>query len=122
VMRWTEAGLRALRGTRLSEQEKLSCILLVDVYVRGQVQLTGGMAGVTADDERAADELYARRLGALVDAERFPEMSAALLSGSLSGGGDFAEEEFGFGLQTVLDGIAVRAQRAARYAPSTRSR
>jgi hypothetical protein len=60
----------------------------------------------------AADELYARRLGELVDEDDFPFISTALGSGSLTDSeGDFADDEFLFGLQTVLDGIAALVER-----------
>jgi len=111
---WMEIGLEALAGTNLPEQEKLSCMLLVDVYVRGQAQLS---VGVGAGVEQLADEqLYGRRLQALVDPREFPRLTAAIGSGALEDdGAGFAVDEFGFGLKTVLDGIAARV--AGRFRP-----
>lgn len=107
---WMERGLAALAGTGLREQEKLSSMLLVDVYVRGQTQLTVGV-GIQA--EPTEDDLrYARRLRALADPKDFPWINAALASGALEDDDqDFVIDEFTFGLETVLDGIAARMMR-----------
>ena len=114
-VRWMERGLRAFEETALTEQQSLSSLLLVDVYVRGQVLLTTQMGEAMAEgglSSREADELYARRLARLISEDDFPCVHSALLSGSLQDGGeDFADEEFFFGLNTVLDGIEVRIDR-----------
>ena len=107
---WMERGLQALAHTGLSEQQKLSSMLLIDVFVRGQTQLALGIdppqpaAAGTADGERPLDP-YPLRLAQLIDEERFPAISAALASGSLEDDSDFGTDEFEFGLGTVLDGI-----------------
>lgn len=110
---WMECGLEALSDSPLGEQEKLSCMLLVDVYVRGQTQLAVGVGTGVA---QAADELrYARRLRALADPVAFPRITAALGAGALEDEGqDFAVDEFAFGLDTVLDGVAARMSRRDR--------
>jgi AcrR family transcriptional regulator len=115
-LRWMERGISAFAETRLSEQEKLSALLLVEVYVRGQVLLTNQLGSAVANgtlDERELNARYARRLAELIDAETFPGISAALLSGSLEDEGDFGDEEFRFGLDTVLDGIQALVERRA---------
>lgn len=99
---WMEYGLAALAGTGLDAQAKLSCMLLVDVYVRGQAQL---LQNVTSEAEtRQADRRYATRLTALADPLQFPHITAALNIDTLTAETD----EFEFGLTTVLDGIAAR--------------
>jgi AcrR family transcriptional regulator len=110
---WMERGLAALAGTGLREQEKLSSMLLVDVYVRGQTQLT---VGVGAGIEQTEDDLhYARRLRALADPKDFPWINAALASGALEDDDqEFVIDEFAFGLETVLDGIEARMSRRRR--------
>lgn len=101
---WMEHGLAALAATGLNPQAKLSCMLLVDVYVRGQAQL---MRDATSDTEsREADQRYATRLTALADPHQFPHITAALTIDTLAGETD----EFEFGLHTVLDGIAARIE------------
>jgi AcrR family transcriptional regulator len=107
MLGWMDLGLQAFAGTLLSEQEKLSSMLLVDVYVRGQTQLARWV-GPSRPEESA---LYAWRLGQLVDDDRYPFISAALGSGSLEDDSDFAVDEFLFGLRTVLDGIESLVER-----------
>ena len=108
---WLEAGLATLAGSPLTEQEKLSSMLLVDVYVRGQAQLSVGLAPAGAEAQSAAEQ-YSHRLRALADRTRFPHIHAAVLSGALDDDDtDFAVDEFTFGLDSVLDGIAARIDR-----------
>lgn len=108
---WLEMGLGTLAGLSLSEQEKLSSLLLVDVYVRGQAQLSIGMAPSGADPQSVAEQ-YSHRLRALAAPDRFPHIHRAVLSGALDDDDtNFAVDEFTFGLDSVLDGIAARLER-----------
>ena len=107
-IQWTERGLEALQPTRLAETEKLSALLLVNVYVRGQTQLATGLArGVPPGDNPGTQ--YARMLLRLADPERFPRLTAAMTQHAAAPPADFADDQFRFGLSTVLDGIACRA-------------
>ncbi len=45
----------------------------------------------------------------LADPERFPHLAAAMARHAAAPPADFADDEFRFGLSTVLDGIACRA-------------
>jgi len=115
-VQWTEAGLDALAATPLTEQQKLSSLVLVNVYVRGQTQLSLGFDAsldAPAGADKDAGVRYGRRLLALADPGRFPRLTAAVTSGSLEDGSDFATGEFDFGLNTVLDGMAARIARRA---------
>lgn len=107
-IQWTERGLEALQPTRLAETEKLSALLLVNVYVRGQVQLASGLTSRVRPGDNPGPQ-YARMLLRLADAERFPRLIAAMTERAKARPGDFATDEFRFGLGTVLDGIACRA-------------
>ena len=109
-MSWMEAGLQTLTDSGLTEQEKLSAILLVDVYVRGITQLAVHISD-PGTSPAEADRIYGARLAALIDADRLPGVAAAFGSGSLTDGSDFTIDEFAFGLETVLDGIAARITR-----------
>jgi AcrR family transcriptional regulator len=108
---WMEAGLQAFADTGLTHQQKLSSMLLVDVYVRGITGLMSSVITATTDEgltEAEADQLYAKRLDQLVDPERYPAVAAALGSGALSDSSDSSDpttDEFAFGLKRVLDGI-----------------
>lgn len=107
-IQWTERGLEALQPTRLAETEKLSALLLVNVYVRGQTQLATGLGRRVRPGGNPGSQ-YARMLLRLADPERFPRLTAAMIQHAAAPPADFADDEFRFGLSTVLDGIACRA-------------
>jgi AcrR family transcriptional regulator len=107
-IQWTERGLEALQPTRLAETAKLSALLLVNVYVRGQTQLATGLGRRVRPGDNPGLQ-YARMLLRLADPERFPCLVAAMAQRAAVPPADFADDEFRFGLSTVLDGIACRA-------------
>jgi AcrR family transcriptional regulator len=108
---WMEQGLRAFDGTPLTGQDRLSSMVLVNIYVRGVTQVTMNVFAnaqateVTEVTEQQADQIYARRLALLADPERFPSIASTVLSGTFTEDSDFGNDEFQFGLRTVLDGI-----------------
>lgn len=107
--RWMEMALRGLDGVGLSEQDKLSAILLVDTYVRGQAAFSTGAGASSAEPARMS---YARQLRELIDPADFPALTAALSSGALEDEqDDWSRDEFEFGLQVTLDGIAALVER-----------
>ena len=102
---WMECALDAFDGTPLTPQDRLSSMLLVNIYVRGTTQITANMP---ADREaaREADRLYTQRLALLAPPDRFPGIAASLEQPPADGyTGDLGTDEFAFGLTTVLDGI-----------------
>jgi AcrR family transcriptional regulator len=105
---WTERGLDALLPTRLAETEKLSALLLVNVYVRGQTQLATGLTRQVQPGDNPGPQ-YAQLLLRLTDPARFPRLTAAMTQHAVAPPTDFADAHFQFGLSTVLDGIACRA-------------
>jgi AcrR family transcriptional regulator len=113
---WLEAGLRALRGTGLAEQEKMSTILLLSGFVRNWATLITDLveaaraAGSTVDEAMAG---YGRTLAKLIDAERFPELSMVIAAGALDDEGEPEDAEFIFGLERVLDGVEVLVRARA---------
>ncbi|MGZ0151137.1 TetR/AcrR family transcriptional regulator [Kribbella sp. WER1] len=110
-LNWMEAGLQAFDGTPLTPQDRLSAMLLVNIYVRGTAQLTANML-TEPDAIQEADRLYTQRLTMLATPDRFPGIAATLEVPPDEGyAGDFDAAEFGFGLDTVLDGIQSRIDR-----------
>ena len=107
---WMEVGLDSMSGTPLTEQEKLSSMLLVDVYVRGQLRLSMAINPGGGDLPEAALR-YGRRLASLIDPVAFPRIAAAIFSGALDDETDMSTDEFEFGLSTVLDGVATLVAR-----------
>jgi AcrR family transcriptional regulator len=111
---WMEEGLRAFEGTPLTNPDRLSSMVLVNIYVRGVTQLTANMFVNQADKtEKEADQLYAQRLMMLATPERFPAIAATFEDGTFDDGSDFDNDEFEFGLTTVLDGIEAMITRRA---------
>lgn len=107
VLAWTERGLRALSPSPLTEQEKLSSMLVVDGYVRQHVgqSLVMGFLGTGATAEPPGWPVLA-----VADPDRFPYLLAA--SPAIEGdGGDFFDEELTFGLGLILDGVAALVAR-----------
>ena len=108
---WMEEGLRAFDSTPLTPTDRMSSMLLVNIYVRGTTQLTAAMYSPPADEAREVGERYAQRLRLLADPARFPTIAAGLERPE-----DYIDNdpsEFYFGLTTVLDGIQTLIDRRA---------
>jgi AcrR family transcriptional regulator len=114
---WLEDGLRALRGTNLSPQEKMSVILLTGGLVRSWATLTADLraaalaAGNTDPDPAVG---YGRMLSRLIDPARFPEVHELILDGTLDEEEDDIDHEFAFGLDRVLDGVEALTRSRGR--------
>jgi AcrR family transcriptional regulator len=100
-LRWTDAGLRALAPTNLTEQQKLSALLTVDGYVRSLVaqSLQIGAVGPAAGSEQVRWDI-----AGLLDEDTFPALVAAAPALE-DEDDDFFTDELAFGLTLVLDGI-----------------
>ncbi len=104
---WMEAGLASLAETGLDEGEKLSVILLLSGYVRNEVTLMSDIgAAAAASGERNVSGTWSQLIRRVTDAERFPALHRALASGVLEEDDD-ADEDFGWRLERVLDGVDV---------------
>jgi AcrR family transcriptional regulator len=113
---WLESGLRGLRKTRLRPAEKLSVILLLLNYVRGEAQIQTGVLQAhrrTSRQQREAEGWYARTLARLVDPARFPALWELIAAGVFSSaeGAPGPDPPFEFGLARILDGVALRASK-----------
>jgi AcrR family transcriptional regulator len=108
AMAWLERGLDCLRDTGLEEGEKLSVMLVLTGFVRGQVMLQADIAAAQAAGAAPPDpELmasYGRLMARLTDPERFPALHAVIDAGVFDEPDD-GDYEFRFGLERVLDGI-----------------
>jgi AcrR family transcriptional regulator len=100
---WLDNALDALAGTALTEQEKLSTVLLVSGFVRNDVTLGLDFAEASGGEPQMPG--YGRLLGRLTRAEQFPSLHRAIESGSLDDPDDI-DGEFNFGLERILDGMA----------------
>ncbi|MEH1128026.1 TetR/AcrR family transcriptional regulator [Micromonospora sp. CPCC 206061] len=109
MLRWLDSAIQALDGTGLSDTERLAVIESVDGYVRGLATLhhrSGGDASPAEVERRGA------ALGELVDFDRYPALQRALRAGAKP----YAADQFEFGLERLLDGVAVliRGRRSGR--------
>jgi AcrR family transcriptional regulator len=118
LTQWMEYGLRALGGTGLAEPEKLSVLLLLSGFVRNDAGLRVDLAPARVEGIMPT---WGRQLAALADAERFPALRAAIASDAFAQDDD-PDDEFVFGLERVLDGVAVLVASRAGRAPARPSR
>src|SRR6201995_685169 len=105
---WFEQALGCLDGTGLTEREKASVIQLVAGFVRNEATTSADiMAAIEASGDGPAGWLagYGRLLGQLTDAERHPAITR-FVSWGVYDELDPPDQHFGFGLKTILDGIA----------------
>jgi AcrR family transcriptional regulator len=114
---WLDNALQALEGTPLSEQEKLSCVLLVSGFVRTDVTLALDFAEASGGEPQMPG--YGQLLAQLIDAAAMPSLHRAIVSGSLDDPDD-PDAEFDFGMARILDGIA--ALMAGKTAKGSRGR
>ncbi len=113
---YLEAALRSMAGTGLSEQQKLSAVLLLSGFVRNEATLTADLAA--ASGGTAVMPGYGAMVARLTDPSHFPALHAAVASGALDDDDDI-DIEFDFGLERILDGIDVLIRRERK---SRRSR
>ncbi|MHA7987135.1 TetR/AcrR family transcriptional regulator C-terminal domain-containing protein [Rathayibacter sp. CAU 1779] len=102
VMRLIDTALRALRPAHLSDHEKMACVLLVASYARAVGSLQAEIDDTGAPSEEVSGASYAPALAALITEDRFPDLAPVVSSGAYTSE-DY--DDFGFGLERVLDGI-----------------
>jgi AcrR family transcriptional regulator len=98
---WLDAGLAALRGTDLTERDKLAAVMAVLHFVRGAAALNIEAAQVEIPD-------YPMLLRRLLDEQRFPALAAALEAGAFDTADEDHLADFHSGLRQLLDGVATR--------------
>jgi AcrR family transcriptional regulator len=130
---WFDRGLAALAATTLEEAEKASSVLLLATFVRTQAQLVRDIVG--AMTAGAGEQPWSAVVTRLADPERYPAVARVIAAGvfdddaSAPGQGEdaFPDDEYSFGLDRILDGLAAldRTRRPpaplAPLAPPTRA-
>lgn len=106
-IRWLEAALACLSGTSLTEQQKLSTVLVLSGLARGQASLAADLADAVRSAAGADPSAgYGAALARLAPREQFPAVHAAVLSGSLDDEEtDFVHDQLAFGMTLILDGL-----------------
>jgi AcrR family transcriptional regulator len=106
---WFEDALACMADTGLTEARKASVVMLLSGYVRNlaatEADITAAVqaSGLGYDEWMAS---YPRMLGQLADPRRFPALTAFIAAGVFDHADD-PDDEFIFGLDRILDGIAV---------------
>jgi AcrR family transcriptional regulator len=110
---WFENALACMRDAGLSEARKASVIMLLSGCVRNLAVTEMDVAAAIRDSGLAPDAWmagYGTMLRELTDAERFPAL-AAFLDAGVFDIADPPEDEFVFGLERILDGVAALIER-----------
>ncbi|GAA4429467.1 TetR/AcrR family transcriptional regulator [Georgenia halophila] len=109
-LRWLEQALRSLHGTPLAEGEKVGVALVLTNFARSTVSFTAGMRMGAQRAGASESPRYDEALRSVTDPETFPYLTRVLDSGVFtmpSVPGDAGlEDDFAFGLELVLDGVA----------------
>jgi AcrR family transcriptional regulator len=105
---WLDNGLAALANTPLAEADKASTVLLLSGFVRNVATLSADFAAGSAGE--AVMPGYGTVLTQLTTAEQFPALHRAIASGVFDDD-DEIEVELEFGLERILDGVAVLITR-----------
>ena len=110
---WLEAGLRCLAGTELTDQQRLSTVLLLGVFVRSEASLARDLPspGQPSTSDTATPPTYGQLLRQLIDPQRFPEVSAIATTGAFDDQAGISEE-LSYGLDRIIDGVERLLQRA----------
>jgi AcrR family transcriptional regulator len=105
---WLEQALRFFGDTKLTEDEKLSSVLLVSGYAWRSTTLAIDMMNADGPDGKWPRILanYGQILTRVTEPSKFPALRAMIASGAFDRPGDFADE-FTFGLDRILDGIGI---------------
>ena len=108
---WLDRALDSLAETRLPEQDKLSCVLLLSGFVRNDATLPADFAAAAAADGELVMPGYGTLLAEITSADEFPSLHRAIASGALDDEDD-PDVEYRFGRARILDGIAELVSRA----------
>jgi AcrR family transcriptional regulator len=116
-LRWLDAALRCIAPLEIADERRVSVVLVVDSYVRGAARVQVGMAREerrTRSTTAELDRIYGRILETVVTDERYPMLAKAIAAGTFMPS-DPPHDEFEFGLERVLDGIAALAERRRHH-------
>jgi AcrR family transcriptional regulator len=105
---WFENALACLGGTGLTEARKASVAMLLGGYVRNLAATEADIGAAIRASGRSPSEwiaAYPRMLRDLTDPQRFPALAVFLASGVFDVADD-PDDEFIFGLDRILDGVA----------------
>ncbi len=113
---FVERGLECMDGTALPDEHKLRIIGLISAYTLSEARMAHDAARARAqsdasgfDDQSAPSWSYEALLREIVDERDYPRLHRIAWSDTIGGEATGFEErdEFLFGLERILDGVAV---------------
>ena len=123
-------GLSAMAGSGLDEFEKIQVLGMIALYVRNEAKLEydmkrayeAALASAEGDSLQVGPSAYGQTgpatygdiLRRLVDPAKFPALTAVIESGAFDDSHNYTDEDFEFGLQRILDGIAAHLAAKSR--------
>ncbi|GAA0621648.1 TetR/AcrR family transcriptional regulator [Kribbella sandramycini] len=113
---WFDSALGALAGTGLPEEAKVGIVMGLITYVQGEIRMALDLSAGFADNPDAF-RLYGATLTRVVDPRQLPALAKVLDAGVFDEVNNFeddAEQDFDFGLQLYLDGVAAFIERLAQ--------
>jgi len=106
-LRVVDWALRSMRDFPISDSEKIGCILLLSSYARASGMLQRDIDHA-ADPEAFGGRAYTEALKRLVKPDDYPALYPVVQSGAYTGEeAEPVDDDIDFGLERVLDGIAV---------------
>jgi AcrR family transcriptional regulator len=105
-----DRGLRCLAGTSLAEAEKMSVMLLLSGFTRNWAVLSFDVLSAATGMSAHINLNYGQILGRLITRERFPALTSVVEAGVFDDSEteeEFLDQDFDFGLATLLDGVEV---------------
>jgi AcrR family transcriptional regulator len=105
---WLDRGLATLDDTGLGPQDRMSVVMLVVNYIRGEAQIMAVLMMGGADagrDPRETQAEYARTIARFVHADRFPALAALSDAGVFRPDAEGPTYAFDFALARILDGV-----------------
>ncbi|MFB6723830.1 TetR/AcrR family transcriptional regulator [Kribbella sp. NPDC056345] len=112
---WFDSALGALAGTGLPEEAKVGIAMGLITYVQGEIRMAMDLAAGFADNPDAFRR-YGATLSRVIDPRQMPALARVLDAGVFDEVGDFEQEsdqDFDFGLQLYLDGVAAFIERVS---------
>ncbi|HEX6352601.1 TetR/AcrR family transcriptional regulator [Actinophytocola sp.] len=115
LLRWLEVLLAAMAGSGPADQELLGCAMLLDGYARSTASLFRDLSGSSGPPVQSAS--VTGSLQPLLREHGYPVLAGMLAGGSYQDGPSTIDDDIGFGLDRLLDGI--EALVTARQATAT---